>query len=182
MGGSVAAYYAGSFPARLHRLALLEGLGPPPQAPLGPERVAAWIEAWRRVRAATQRSYASLDEAAARLREHDRLLSVDLSRELAERGTVEEADGRRRFKHDPLHATTGPYGFQLDAARRFWRAIRCPVLLVDGAESEYRLADAAERHACFVQMQQMVLPGAGHMMQRHQPAALAQLLVRFLEG
>ena len=132
------------------------------------------------MRATPPRSYASVDEAAARLREHDRLLDAGLARELAERGTVEDADGRRRFKHDPLHATTGPYAYQLDASQRFWRAITCPVLLVDGAESEYRLMDVADRVACFMQVHHEILPGAGHMMQRHQPAALATLLGDFL--
>jgi len=180
MGGSVASYYAGSFPSRLHRLALLEGLGPPAQSPPGPERVVAWLNGWERVRATPPRSYASVDEAAARLREHDRLLDATLARELAEHGTFEGADGRRRFKHDPLHATTGPYGYQLDSAQRFWRAITCPVLLVDGAESEYRLMDVADRVNCFMQVHHEILPGAGHMMQRHQPAPLATLLADFL--
>jgi pimeloyl-ACP methyl ester carboxylesterase len=182
MGGSVASYYTGSYPARVHRLALLEGLGPPPQAQLGPERVTAWIAAWERVRGAGQRSYASVEEAAARLRDHDRLLGVELSLELAERGTLEGADGRRRFKHDPLHATVGPHGFLLDSAKSFWRAVTCPVLLVDGDQSEYKLADAAERRACFKDARYEICSGAGHMMMRHQPQALAELLVKFLES
>ena len=180
MGGSVASYYTGSFPSRVQRLALLEGLGPPSQAPTGPERVVAWLNGWQRVRNTPPRTYASIDEAAARVREHDRLLDVALSRELAEQGTFAEPDGRRRFKHDPLHATAGPYAYQLDAAQRFWRAITCPVLLVDGAESEYRLGDSDERVASFVQVHHEILAGAGHMMQRHQPAALAALLLPFL--
>jgi pimeloyl-ACP methyl ester carboxylesterase len=182
MGGSVASFYAGSFPSRIHRLALLEGLGPPPQAPSGPERVIAWLNGWERVRNTPQRTYASIDEAAARLRENDRLLDAALSRELAERGTFEDADGRRRFKHDPLHATTGPYAYQLDTAQRFWRGITCPVLLVDGSESVYRLGDADARMSCFMHVHHEILSGAGHMMQRHQPAALARLLVDFLSG
>jgi pimeloyl-ACP methyl ester carboxylesterase len=182
MGGSVASYYTGSFPSRVRKLALLEGLGMPQQTPTGPERVVAWINGWERIRATPPRTYASVEEAAARLREHDRLLDAELALELAQRGTVEDADGRRRFKHDPLHATTGPYGYQLDAAQRFWRAITCPVLLIDGAESEYRLADSDERVKCFAQVQKQTLAGAGHMMQRHQPAALAELLVDFLSS
>jgi pimeloyl-ACP methyl ester carboxylesterase len=31
-----------------------------------------------------------------------------------------------------------------------------------------------------MQVHQEILPGAGHMMQRHQPAALAALLAEFL--
>jgi pimeloyl-ACP methyl ester carboxylesterase len=182
MGGAVAGYYSGSFPSRIHRLALLEGLGPPAQTENGPERVVAWLNGWERVRAATPRSYASVEKAAARLREHDRLLELPFSLELAEHGTFAEPDGRRRFKHDPLHATSGPYAYQLEVAQRFWRAITCPVLLVDGAESEYRLGDADQRIASFMHLHHEILPGAGHMMQRHQPAALARLLAAFLSS
>jgi pimeloyl-ACP methyl ester carboxylesterase len=33
-----------------------------------------------------------------------------------------------------------------------------------------------------MQMHHEILPGAGHMMQRHQPAALARLLADFLSA
>jgi pimeloyl-ACP methyl ester carboxylesterase len=180
MGGNVASYYTGTFPARVRRLALLEGLGPPVQAVAGPERVRAWLSGWQRLRESAPRTYASIDEAAARLREHDQLLSLEVSRELAEHGTVEEAGGRRRFKHDPLHATAGPYGYQVEVAERFWRAVTCPVLLVDGDRSEFQVADSAARQACFADSRRELLAGAGHMMQRHQPEALAKLLGAFL--
>jgi len=182
MGGGVAAYYSGSFPERIHKLALLEGMGPPPQEPAGPGRIGAWLSAWARVRDQVGRSYASLDEAAARLRQHDPLLSAELARRLAERGTRPTADGRLRFKHDPLHATPGPMGFDLAVAERFWRNVRCPVLVVDGAQSLFRLSpeDDAARRGCLADARTLTLPGAGHMMQRHQPAALAAALAQFL--
>src|SRR5512144_1480159 len=44
MGGTVASYYTATFPARVEKLALLEGLGPPETPmPLGPERMLSWI-------------------------------------------------------------------------------------------------------------------------------------------
>jgi pimeloyl-ACP methyl ester carboxylesterase len=124
----------------------------------------------------------SLDEAAARICAHDPLLAPELARLLAERGTVAGPDGRLRWKHDPLYATPGPYPFQLEAAKRFWRNIRCPVLLVEGAESTFRHPEAEARHACFASARRVELPGAGHMIQRHQPARLAELLVEFLDS
>jgi pimeloyl-ACP methyl ester carboxylesterase len=184
MGSSIASYYAGAFPDEVRRLALLEGLGPPEHGALGPERVAAWLGAWRRVRERPQRSYASVDEAAARLCEHDPLLEAALARRLAEQGTARGDDGRLRFKHDPLHATPGPYGFERASAERFWRRIACPVLLVEGGASTFRLApeDAAHRRACFAQLRAVTLDGAGHMMQRHRPVELARILAEFLAG
>jgi len=184
MGGSVASWLAGSFPSRVERLALLEGLGPPETpTPTGPGRVTSWINAWDRVVDKPARSFAGIEDAAARLMEHDALLDVDLARELAERGTTVGEDGRRRWKHDPLHATIGPYGgFRFDVAARFWERIHCPVLLVEGSASEFRHppAELDRRAACFKDVRRATLEGAGHMMQRHQPAKLARLLTEFL--
>lgn len=183
MGGSIAAYYTGSFPARVHRLALLEGIGPPEAAPTGPDRVRTWLESWRRIRETPPRAIPTLADAAARLRRHDPLLDAQLALTLAEQGTILLPDGTRRFKHDPLHATMGPYGgFQHDVALRFWSAITCPTLLVDGGASSFvhGADEAARRKSAFRDARHIVLPGAGHMMQRHQPAALARILLDFL--
>ncbi len=112
MGGSVAAYYAGAYPDRVHKLALLEGLGPPESTGTMPERVNTWLAAWKSARERAPRSYASVEEAAERLMAHDPLLARPLALRLAEQGTAPALGGRLRFKHDPLHATPGPYGFQ----------------------------------------------------------------------
>lgn len=182
MGGSIAAYYAGAFPDRVHRLALLEGLGPPETSTSMPERIVTWLAAWKRVRERTPKSYASLDEAAARLAAHDPLVLPAEALRLAERGTAPALGNRVRFKHDPLHATPGPYGFSLDVARQFWTRICCPTLLVYGADSRLRHAPPEEsrRGAFFANARTVTLPNAGHMLQRHQPTALAHLLRDFL--
>jgi pimeloyl-ACP methyl ester carboxylesterase len=183
MGGSVAGYYAGSFPERIHRLAMLEGLGPPEVTQPVPDRVRTWLDSWRRVRERAPKSYADLAEAAGRLRAHDPLLGEALALELAEQGTTRREDGRLRFKHDPLHATTGPTPFRVAYAAEFWARITCPVLLVDGEKSAFRFAgeEAARRAATFASAERAVLAGAGHMMQRHQPATLADMLASFLD-
>ena len=182
VGGRIAAYYAGMFPARVAKLALLEGLGPTQNPEFGPEYLAVWLNAWQRARARSPRVYATLADAAARLREHDPLLDEAEAQRHASAGTTAASEGGLRFKHDPRHVSMGPYGFQLELAMQFWRAIRCPVLLVDGAESTLRLepAEAARRRDAFAQASVATLPGAGHMMQRHQPAALARILADFL--
>ena len=185
MGGSVASYYAGTFPQRVEKLVLLEGIGPPetPQ-PVGPERMASWIRGWERARSMGSRPYASLETAAARLCEHDRLLPPDLALTLAEKGTELGGDGQVRFKHDPVHATLGPYGgFQFDVAARFWTKITCPTLHVAGGSSEMQLApaDVARRLGCFARLTRVTVENAGHMMQRHAPFELAALIAGFLE-
>ncbi len=179
MGGGVASYWAGTRPDRLAALALLEGIGPPDQSETQlAGRTAQWIDAWRTARA-KQRPLASLDDAAARLRKHDPLLTEQLARKLAEAGTRTTDDGTLVWKHDPLHLTMGPYPFRRDHAAQYWQRITCPTLIVDGAETRLNLPEAerAARRAYFANHRHVVLPGAGHMMQRHQPQALADLLL-----
>jgi pimeloyl-ACP methyl ester carboxylesterase len=184
MGGSIASYYAGTYPDQVHRLALLEGLGPPEDSSEPPDRMRTWIAAWRKARGRPSRGYPDVAAAAAQLRRHDPLLDEPLALRLAERGTRRDADGRLRFKHDPLHLTPGPLGFRWALAEGFARRVACPVLIVEGAESPFRYAgaEAERRHQAFRDRRHAVVPGAAHMMQRHQPALLAQLLCEFLGG
>jgi pimeloyl-ACP methyl ester carboxylesterase len=185
MGGSVAAYYTAAFPEQVSHLALLEGLGPP-EEPLAsmPERIRTWVAAWKRARAQPPRPISDRAAAASRLRQHDPLLGEELALQLAEHGTVSLPDGRCTFKHDPLHLTPGPYPFTLDIAGGFYSRITCPVLLVTAEQSEFHYSpeELQRRKACFknARLQAATLSGAGHMMQRHKPAALARLLSEFL--
>ena len=182
MGGSIAAYYAGTFPERVHRLALLEGLGPPEVHDTAPARVQRWVAAWKRARESPPKSYATVDEAAARMMKLDPLLTPELARELAEKGTAPALAGRVRFKHDPLHVTPGPFGYSTELARQFWSQVRCPTLVVAGALSDMRLADDEldRRIGSFQHAERAVVEGAGHMMVRHQPERVAELVQRFL--
>lgn len=178
MGGSVSGYYAGTRPERLTALALLEGLGPPDMASSdGPTRTAQWIDAWRTART-KQQPMASLDDAIRRLRKHDDLLTEPLARDLAEHGT-RPVEGGLVWKHDPLHMTMGPYAYRLDTAIKYWSRITCPTLIVDGAQSKLNLPDSerAARRAHFANHRHVVLDQCGHMIQRHQPAKVADLLL-----
>jgi pimeloyl-ACP methyl ester carboxylesterase len=184
MGGSISSYYTGSYPDRVHRLVVMEGMGPPESDTPAPTRVSNWLAGWKRARERGQRSYENVAAAAAQLQKNDSLLDADIARELAELGTVVGDDGRLRFKHDPLHATMGPYPYRVDIAAQFWRAITCPVLLIEADKSGFRHTpeEAERRHGAFADARHAVLRDAGHMMQRHQPAALAELLIEFLDG
>jgi len=179
MGGTVCSYWAGTRPDRLAALVLVEGLGPPDMmGGEGPTRTAGWIDGWREARTRPPKVMPTLDEAVRRLRKHDHLLDEALARKLAELGT-RAVPGGIAWKHDPLHATFGPYPFRLDTMRRYWERITCPVLVVDGAESRLNLPEAerASRRASLADHRHVVIEGAGHAVQRHQPARLAELIV-----
>jgi pimeloyl-ACP methyl ester carboxylesterase len=180
MGGSVAMYWAGVRPERCNALALVEGLGPPemPAAAL-PARTARWIDAWKRVRSKPEKVMASVADAAARLRHHDAMLGEAQARWLAERGTrAAEGEAGVRWKHDPLHLTTGPYPFRIDVAHQFLAAITAPVLYVEGSVSNFRLpsGEVDARLAHVPRASRAVVEGAGHAVARHRPAELAAVL------
>jgi pimeloyl-ACP methyl ester carboxylesterase len=181
MGGSVAAYWAGMRASRPRRVALLEGLGPPDGGDANPDRTARWIDMWKAARTKPQRPMVDIDDAAARMRRHDDQLDEAQARRLAAHGTV-AVDGGLRWKHDPLHLTMGPYPFRRDVAESYWKRIAAPVLAVDGDRSAMRHAgaEAERRLASFQDVRRATIADAGHMMQRHQPAALAALLAEFL--
>ena len=181
MGGSVASYWVGTRPARVARLALIEGLGPPEITVPVPDRAATWIDAWALARARSPRVMTSLDEAAARLRKNDPLLSLASAMDLVRRGTI-AVPGGVSWKHDPLHLTAGPYLYRREVAEQFWSRIACPVLCVDGADSRLRVPDAETkaRMSFLRDARREVIAGAGHAVQRHQPDALAALLEPFI--
>ncbi len=181
MGGAICNLYAGTFPERVHRLAVLEGIGPPVMDLPAPSRVQRWIAEWAAALERQPKAHASLEDAASRLQKNDPLLSRELALELAEHGTRKTARGYE-FKHDPVHVTIGPYPFQTEIAAQFWRRISCPVLSIEAAQSSFVLPadESARRYAMFQNIRRVELPNAGHMMQRHQPEALAQILRAFL--
>ena len=181
MGGTVVSYYAGAFPERVARLALLEGVGPPEDTADLPERTRHWIRGWAAASRKSPRAYPDVAAAARRLQQQDAKLGAELALRLAERGTRELADGSRTFKHDPLHLTRGPYPFRSSFARSFWDRISCPVLLVEASESPFQyLEGREERLATFRNARTHVIAGAGHMMQRHAPEELCRVLCEFL--
>jgi len=180
MGGSITGYFAGAFPERVWRAVIMEGIRMAEVAPESmPERVEEWIHGVRRARTHRQRVYRTLEDAAARIRQHDPRCPADEARFIAEHGTA-PINGGYAYLHDPLHLTRAPYAFRTDHARAFWQAIRCPVLLLDGAESERVPIDYPRRVAAFQDARLAVIPGAGHMMMRHQPEEVARVVLEFL--
>jgi pimeloyl-ACP methyl ester carboxylesterase len=178
MGGSIASYWAGTRPDRLAGLVLLEGLGPPDQPTAdGPTRTAMWIESWRGART-REKVMPTIDDAVRRLRRHDELLDEPTARRLAEVGTRAVAGGFA-WKLDPMHYTMGPYPYRLDTAKRYWERVKCPVLCLDGANSKLNLSDAerAARRATFANVTHEMIPDAGHALQRHQPARVADAIL-----
>lgn len=185
MGGTVATHYAGAFPDKVARLVLLEGIGPPAgDSEQAPERLLQHIETVDAARASPPRPLVSIDAAAERLRKVYPRLDARWARLLAERATRPAPDGppgSRLWKFDPLHRTRSPLAFQASQFAAFARRIHCPVLLVNGAESELRAARDPERQALYPDRRVVTLADAGHMLHLDRPDELAQLLLDFFD-
>ncbi len=179
MGGSIAGYWAGMRP----------GARPRARADRGPR-------ATRRGRCDDPGPHRGVDRSVARCarsRARDglgrrRRAPAAPPRRQAGRGDrarrwlalhgTRAVDGGVTWKHDPLHATMGPYPYRLDVAMQFWRRVTCPVLCIDGAESRLNLADdeRTRRRAVFASCRHAVIAGAGHAVPRHAPAEVARLI------
>jgi pimeloyl-ACP methyl ester carboxylesterase len=189
MGGSVAIGVAAMLgAARVERLFLLEGMGPPFQSLEGSsERLQRWSDALRtpemngdvQARRATRKPMASIELAAERLRRINPRLAVERSRSLASSFT-EPVPGGVAWRYDPLHRTPAAKPYIEDEAAAFWRALEMPVWSLYGEKSEWRPDRLAERHRTVKRMTAGVVPDAGHNLHHDRPELIASALDAFL--
>jgi pimeloyl-ACP methyl ester carboxylesterase len=182
MGSTAAALFAGTNPAALRTLTLIEGLGVPAHAPgVMPDRYGAFLRSVKKVRAGAGESLPSLDDAAARLRGQHPKIDDAWARFLAEKGTVPRAAGRHaeasadtglRWRFDPLHRTTSPTPFQVEGFHAFLARIAVPTLYVCASDG-YRLPDEAERLTHLRGVRVREYEGTGHMIHWFAPETLA---------
>jgi pimeloyl-ACP methyl ester carboxylesterase len=189
MGGTMATLFAATRPDLVRRLVLVEGLGPPDVAALALERARQFLD-----HVATpprHGSFASVDEAADRLRRFNPSIRPEVARRLVARTTrpvraddphvAEPVEGRLTWTWDPLHRARSPVPFRADVHRAFLAAVACPVLLVDGGASPFRVDDHAARAAALRDARAVALAGAGHLVHHDAPDALADAIATFLE-
>ncbi len=181
MGGTVATMYAGSRPERVHKLALLEGLGPPDHEPeAAPVRMHRWLED---LAAPPRPLTMTRDDALRRLVAAHPRVGREVLESRVRLLVTEAGDGNVRWKHDPLHRTTSPMPFFARVYGAYAARVSCPVLYVSGGPLGWRVPDEAERLAAFTTAgapTHVDLPDAGHMMHWTAPDALAHELVAFL--
>ncbi|MBI2388521.1 MAG: alpha/beta hydrolase [Deltaproteobacteria bacterium] len=180
MGGNVATMYAGLYPDRIVKLALLEGLGPPSFGhELIIERELAWIEGVRRIHAKPEKAL-TYDEVVRRLSSNHPGVPDDVLRRRAEQLTRPLGDGTYGWAFDPLHRTRSPVAFSVDRWRAHARRVTAPVLCVGGGTTGFHPEDEQERVASFANVRTAEISDAGHMMHWTRPAEVARLLVEHL--
>lgn len=181
-GGAVAARYAASFPERVRKLVLVDGMGPSPQAREGWDkegpvnRTRDWIA---KRRGSPPRRLKDLEEAVSRMAAANPHLSPEQARHLAVHGVRPHADGGFIWKYDPLVSVFPVEEFTVDNTR-VWPEITAPTLICYGPESWTGNPLTDGRSAHFRDQRTVVFEGAGHWLHHDKPVAFLAALRDFL--
>jgi pimeloyl-ACP methyl ester carboxylesterase len=183
LGGTVATTYAGLRPDRCAWVINIEGVGMALRghAPV-PVRIRKWLDELRRL--ATPKRYASLEELALRIARRHPRLPLDRAHYLAWAWS-RQVEGGYEIAADPKHRLVQPVRLRRDELDECWAEIRCPMLLLVGAESEFLThaggdVELTRWRALVKQMQFAMIAGAGHMVPHEQPERLASEIMRFV--
>ncbi len=183
MGAQVASLYAGLRPARVKKLACLDGLFlPDMEARLAPKRFRRWLDELRDL--PKQKTYASFDELAERIRKQHPDLPPERAGFVARCWGREDGHGRISLCADPKHRLSGPGLYRNEESLAIWREITAPTLFVDGGLSQFRNAitpeETARRRACFRDQRAVVVGRGSHMLHFSAPAETARCIADFL--
>lgn len=188
MGAAVALYYTGVYPEKVRRLVAIEGMGAPPELRVLNqnrelwEMTVAWVDAVRSGARRQPRRYATIDEAAARMRAENPNLSAEQARHLTVHGVARNEDGTFSWKFDNATRPLFPQRSAPGTLERLWQRISCPTLLVHGSESWHGDPAKDGRSANFRDAQVVEIAGAGHWVHHDRLDALLAAVRSFLAG
>jgi pimeloyl-ACP methyl ester carboxylesterase len=186
MGANVACLYAGVRCARVRRVVDLEGFGlAPARADEAPRRLAAWLDDLREP--PSLRTYATLEDVAARLIKTNPRLAPERALFLAQHWSRRGEGGRYALLADPAHKLHGPLLYRLDEVMAVWANVRAKVLHVEAADSPtlamlagaIPLDEFKARFRAFRDWREKVIVDAGHMVHHDQPEQIAALIEAF---
>jgi pimeloyl-ACP methyl ester carboxylesterase len=181
MGGSISFLYSGTFPDRVTKLVLIEGVGPPGlDFTEAPARMEKWVGELHERGRKHFRQYSSVEAGARQLQQSNSRLNDELALDLARAGMKQTANGKWVWKFDPLHRTTAPQPFYTQQALQFLSRIECPVLVVEGKEShQTERTDKQERFEAICHRRHIIIEDAGHMVHQDNPEALSAAVAEF---
>ena len=181
MGGMVAQAYAGTFPERVSRLAVLDGtfLSHASPAPID-EQMSRWIKQLERIAQQEPSTFKTIEEAAQRLTGRNKRLTPEQALHLARHGVREHADGLYRWKFDHYQRARAPYRLSADDYIGLWSRIACPTLLMWGSESFLADPEAGGLLAHFKHAEMHKIAGAGHWLHHDRLEEVLATLRRFL--
>jgi pimeloyl-ACP methyl ester carboxylesterase len=179
-GGMISLAYAGTFPDRVSRLAILDGAflpGPPASIDV---QMAKWIGQLDGISRSKIRRFRDVAEAAERMAAHNKRLSAEQALHLARHAVRPNADGSLSWKYDPYQRVEAPYRLSRDDYTALWSRITCPVLLLSASESFIPDSAKAGRLKYFKQAEHRIIAGAGHWLHHDKPEEILAALQPFL--
>ena len=183
MGGMVSLTYAGAFPEKVSRLAVLDGVTNFPARRVRPidVRIADWVGDLDKTAQRKLHRYPSVADGADRMQARNARLTREQAVHLATHALKQDADGQYSWKFDPYLRARAPYRLSLEDNIALWSRIACPTLLVAGSESFLPDPATAGVLGHFGQAELVKIEGAGHWVQHDKPAEIIDALRTFLE-
>jgi pimeloyl-ACP methyl ester carboxylesterase len=165
-GGMISLAYAGTYPERVTRVAILDGvfLPAPPSVPIE-QQMTRWIGQLDKASQAKARRYQTIEEAAARMTARNKRLTPELALHLASHGVKKNADGTYRWKFDEYQRVRAPYRITPEDFITLWQRITCPTLLLCAGESFISNPAVAGVLKHFGHATVKSITGAGHWLQ-----------------
>jgi len=186
LGGNIALRFSGIYPELVHRLVVIEGLGPGPrshaaaaQATIS-ERMRSWIQEQRAISGRQPRRYPTTEAAYARMQIANAHLTPAQARHLTQHGVNQNEDGTYSWKFDHYVRLWPPYDMTRDEIAELWGQITCPTLLVYGAESWARNPADDGRLSYFQSARVLTVQKAGHWVHHDQLALFLREVRSFL--
>lgn len=182
--GAVAAMLtAGTFPDRIRRMALIDGLVPPPAADAeAPDVLARAIAQRARYGARKPRRFECLEDAVEARKNGMFRLSDEAARRLVERGTVAAGDGVA-WSNDPRLVATSTAKLNSAQVQAFLDRVAMPVRLVLAEEG---IVNMIERLRPLLKGRDNIavkeLPGGHHLHMEEGAGAIAEWFAPFLRG
>jgi pimeloyl-ACP methyl ester carboxylesterase len=180
LGGMISLTYAGTYPSRVSRLAVLDGAFLPGSRPAPMhEQMSRWIDQLDRIAEHVQSAFRTIEEAAQRLSARNKRLTPAQALHLARHGVRQNSDGLYRWKFDHYQRARAPYRILPSDYTAVWSRITCPTLLMWGDESFLPDPEAAGLLAHFGQAELQKVTGAGHWLHHDRLDEVLAALRRF---
>jgi pimeloyl-ACP methyl ester carboxylesterase len=183
LGAGVAALLAGTWPDRVRRLVLLEGLGPlsDPDA-RAPDRLRDAIAGELGVRSSGERQgYTDPEQVARRLADATQM-QIESARVLLRRGLYEPRPGRWDWRADPRLRLPSRIRLTEPQVEAFLRAITCPTLLLRAEPGMPIDQKYLEDRVALIRHLQLVRHPGGHHVHLDDPAGVAAHVLPFLQA
>lgn len=130
MGAAVSMLFAATFPERVERMVLIDGLTPSTVAPKeAPGQLRRAIETRARAMSKPSRPSPDLDGLVERMLSARMPMRAEAARAIAQRASRSDADGHH-FIYDPLLQASSMLRLTREHTRAFLSQISCPVLML----------------------------------------------------